>query len=145
MECSICYEKDENSNSWYETNCKHRFHKICIEKWKRVQKNALCPCCRGTLDEISIVKNEKIMVYMKNHKLHREDGAAVTYFYPNGKTKRKEYYVDGKIHRKIKPAIEEWDINGKWVYGEWWEKGRRWRERGPKIIDYRRGICKTQY
>ena len=41
-ECSICLNKIEND--FYKTDCNHRFHRKCYEKWMNYNIN--CPLCR---------------------------------------------------------------------------------------------------
>ena len=41
MSCSICLNKNTNP---FQLNCKHSFHKECIEKWLNI--NNSCPICR---------------------------------------------------------------------------------------------------
>jgi hypothetical protein len=49
--CCICFDSENPINCI--TNCKHQFHKSCIELWTDV-KNC-CPICRQDLPEISYV------------------------------------------------------------------------------------------
>ena len=43
--CSICMECLNNSNPIeILSECKHRFHQICIEQW--FKEKLCCPCCR---------------------------------------------------------------------------------------------------
>ena len=55
-ECSICLEPltDNTNGEIYETNCKHNFHRGCIERSCRQQVNngqeCTCPNCRTTLN-----------------------------------------------------------------------------------------------
>lgn len=44
--CAICYEDFEvgiNANPVIETECQHRFHRMCIKKWLRLKN--VCPLC----------------------------------------------------------------------------------------------------
>lgn len=41
--CSICLD-ETTGFGWYYTDCAHRFHTTCIERWN--QYNATCPLCR---------------------------------------------------------------------------------------------------
>lgn len=43
--CPICTEK--LLDDVVITYCDHFFHKHCISKWKKLQKNATCPLCRN--------------------------------------------------------------------------------------------------
>jgi len=55
-ECSICFESLTNNTNGeiYETNCKHNFHRGCIERSCRQQENnrqvCTCPLCRTELN-----------------------------------------------------------------------------------------------
>ena len=47
--CSICldeFEEDQNLSEFKE--CKHLFHKECIEQW--IQTKGTCPMCRHEMD-----------------------------------------------------------------------------------------------
>lgn len=46
--CSICWANMENI---YNTECKHSFHKICIDKW--LENNITCPICRTVIKKIN--------------------------------------------------------------------------------------------
>ena len=42
--CSICHEDYKIKEFKRELNCKHYFHKKCIDKW--LKNNLSCPVCR---------------------------------------------------------------------------------------------------
>ena len=42
--CSICLDEDNTHQTWVKLPCQHKYHKLCIEKWLRV--NLSCPMCR---------------------------------------------------------------------------------------------------
>ena len=44
MECSICLENLENHQYIKLVNCKHIFHKSCIDEWTK--NHNTCPLCR---------------------------------------------------------------------------------------------------
>lgn len=47
-QCSICFENIIlRDNKHIITNCNHKFHTKCINKWKIIKNN--CPECRGDL------------------------------------------------------------------------------------------------
>ena len=46
-QCSICMENMSTSNS-RELGCTHKFHKRCLERWKRTSRT--CPMCRVPFD-----------------------------------------------------------------------------------------------
>ena len=53
MECAVCLSKFSEGESVRKLNCKHTFHKDCLDKW--LQKClATCPLCRAKVlpDEI---------------------------------------------------------------------------------------------
>ncbi len=48
--CSICietFENDQPDSYCRELNCKHVFHKRCIDRW--LKKSDLCPMCKTTV------------------------------------------------------------------------------------------------
>lgn len=47
-ECSICIDDDEKSNCVLD--CKHQFHKLCIETWLKMYNT--CPLCRASNIEL---------------------------------------------------------------------------------------------
>lgn len=69
-ECPICME-----NMFPRTSriikCNHRFHKKCLEKWKKQNKRT-CPVCRSYFDcsrfkvTLSIVDRESLQVHSSN-------------------------------------------------------------------------------
>jgi hypothetical protein len=65
--------------------------------------------------------NEK---WIKNGKLHREDGPALTY-----KDNTQEWWFKGRMHREGGPAIIS--PSG---YNAWFKMGKKHREDGPAII-----------
>lgn len=49
-ECSICLCKyKENEGLRTLNNCKHYFHKKCIDKWFKNYSNECCPICRDKI------------------------------------------------------------------------------------------------
>jgi hypothetical protein len=47
-DCLICLEKYKEKELYRKLpNCKHYFHKKCIDKW--LKSNAICPICRNIL------------------------------------------------------------------------------------------------
>lgn len=53
MECAVCLSKFSEGESVRKLNCKHTFHKDCLDKWLQ-QSLATCPLCRAKVlpDEI---------------------------------------------------------------------------------------------
>ena len=64
----------------------------------------------------SILSSYEYTVYLKNEKLHREDGPAVTH--PNG---FEEWWLNGHLHREDGPAVTRADGTK-----EWWLNGKRY-------------------
>lgn len=44
--CSICLSEYAEGDECRELQCKHRFHRICLEKWLQESRPATCPICR---------------------------------------------------------------------------------------------------
>jgi len=42
--CAICLEKINFVKNLHETECKHRYHIICIDRW--LCSSSTCPVCR---------------------------------------------------------------------------------------------------
>lgn len=68
MECNICFEILENSES-YKTICQHFFCKSCINKW--TCQNNTCPVCRQQLFKsnkaLQIQRVQKMIVPYLNY------------------------------------------------------------------------------
>ena len=45
VECSICRMEMEHDDEYFDIECKHIFHKECLEKWL-TECNYTCPVCR---------------------------------------------------------------------------------------------------
>ena len=56
MDCSICH-CDIDDKDKLITNCKHIYHKECLEKWFKISHR--CPLCRESKFNISIEEYEK--------------------------------------------------------------------------------------
>ncbi len=46
--CAICLEDFDKDDEIKMLNCKHYFHKTCLEDW--LKKNGTCPYCRRAID-----------------------------------------------------------------------------------------------
>ena len=49
-ECIICLEQFDNNSFIYPFHCKHRFHNICYNNYKKhkyVQEDLVCPICKS--------------------------------------------------------------------------------------------------
>ncbi len=75
------------------------------------------------LPDGSYIDSDNDVCYVKNGKIHREDGPAKEW--PSG---HKEWYINGKRHREDGPAIE-WVNGGK----DWYKNGKRHREDGSAM------------
>lgn len=62
--CGICTELlsehvyciDINKEPVEPVKCGHKYHKICIEHWAKI--NPICPLCRGAIEKIRLAKPE---------------------------------------------------------------------------------------
>ena len=45
--CTVCLEAVKVGSSVYDIDCKHIFHKECLENWRKEKDT--CPCCRANL------------------------------------------------------------------------------------------------
>ena len=54
IDCSICCNKVKHSEYIRELNCKHFFHKKCVDKWFKYciknDQDINCPLCRSTIN-----------------------------------------------------------------------------------------------
>ena len=62
--------------------------------------------------------------YKKNGLYHKDDGAAIISFHPNGKIKTEQYRIKGILHNKNGPAIVDYNKEGEAVYQEYWNDGK---------------------
>ena len=56
MSCSICLEDFKNKDKLVKLSCNHKFHKLCIDRWKLCSKT--CPYCRTEMDFSYKVKTD---------------------------------------------------------------------------------------
>ena len=49
--CSICLNKLEQK--YIITNCNHKYHIICLKRWKATSEEFLCPICREPITNIT--------------------------------------------------------------------------------------------
>lgn len=59
-ECPICMSKI-NFHSKKILDCKHSFHKECIDEWLKTKNT--CPCCRHIVDELFMEEDEEEYIY----------------------------------------------------------------------------------
>ena len=52
--CSICLNKLENK--YIITNCNHKYHFICLKRWKSISEDFLCPICREPITNITHIQ-----------------------------------------------------------------------------------------
>jgi hypothetical protein len=53
--CSICQDEYKIKEYKRELDCKHTFHKKCIDKW--LKTHLTCPCCRINISGCMEIKN----------------------------------------------------------------------------------------
>ena len=109
IECPICLESNPAVDIMI-SNCKHHFHKKCIEEW--LQYSNQCPYCRGTInnkfngkfnqyswDLFFLRRSCKFVVYSNNIAIiiHNRPNLIIPY------TKIKTVYY---YHNKIKLIVK---------------------------------------
>jgi hypothetical protein len=52
--CSICIDEYKTKEYKRELDCKHMFHKKCIDKW--LKTHLTCPCCRNDITGLEELK-----------------------------------------------------------------------------------------
>ena len=78
--------------------------------------------------------------------LHREDGPAYIYFWPNNQPKLEVWYINGLRHREIEPAVIEYYENGTIKEKQWYVNEEQHRIDGPAWITYtENGDVSTEY
>lgn len=55
--------------------------------------------------KIKIISISKTKLWLKDGKLHRDDGPSFVEYYQNGKVKSKTWFINNKIHREDGPAV----------------------------------------
>ena len=56
-ECSICMENALSGEGAVVTNCRHRFHKSCIDEWFKQSRGRSCPYCRTSITSVTDAQN----------------------------------------------------------------------------------------
>jgi E3 ubiquitin-protein ligase RHA2 len=55
--CVVCLQHVKSNEYYRELNCKHSFHKKCIDKWMKkcidYNHTASCPICRSNAEKLS--------------------------------------------------------------------------------------------
>tara|TARA_A100001015_G_C15006654_1_gene721016 strand:+ start:904 stop:1419 length:516 start_codon:yes stop_codon:yes gene_type:complete len=64
FECSICLDVVENNDFVKLINCKHIFHKSCIDEWQKI--NNTCPLCRKNISNYYRVKTSSYFRKINN-------------------------------------------------------------------------------
>ena len=68
-DCSICYSLLNDPDNITMTNCKHIFHKECLNQWKKAQNmqgvSSTCPMCRKRMTLFRGC-NKKVKIMMTN-------------------------------------------------------------------------------
>lgn len=55
--------------------------------------------------EMQVISSLKIKLWLKDGKLHRDDGPSVVEYYQNGRVESKMWFADDKFHREEGPAV----------------------------------------
>jgi hypothetical protein len=63
--CSICYTP--LSENTVLLNCKHVFHRNCMQQWIDTGRSNSCPLCRGNLHDCNRCNNTKIITNVEQH------------------------------------------------------------------------------
>ena len=53
--CSICLSKLKDK--YVITNCNHKYHFICLKRWKSSSEEFLCPICRKQITNITHIQS----------------------------------------------------------------------------------------
>jgi antitoxin component YwqK of YwqJK toxin-antitoxin module len=69
-------------------------------------------------------------------KLHREDGPAFIWHYPDGSIKAEYFYINGRQHRELAPAVICYYPDGSIKAEYFYINGKSHRELGPADISY---------
>lgn len=59
VDCPICISEFQDGDVCRELECKHAFHKNCLEKWLHGGSRATCPLCRKSVLPEEIVSEHK--------------------------------------------------------------------------------------
>jgi hypothetical protein len=78
FECSICLDIIENNNFIKLINCKHIFHRSCINEWKKI--NNTCPLCRKNISNYFKVKTASYFI-KKTNIAEVKDNSVIFYKY----------------------------------------------------------------
>ena len=63
-ECGICLEDKINDDDKYTLQCKHKFHKSCLNRWCwRNSSSCTCPICRAIIPNGIIPPNPSQTVF----------------------------------------------------------------------------------
>ena len=63
--CSICTDNDNNETKVKIDNCRHIFHRTCLQEWFKT--NSTCPLCRKYTPTLNTIKlnNRQIRIFEK--------------------------------------------------------------------------------
>jgi antitoxin component YwqK of YwqJK toxin-antitoxin module len=95
-----------------------------LAEWKKSQSTEIKYWDNG---------NKKCEKWMKDDKLHHEDGPAILYYFRNGKISTEGWQIDDKLHRKDGPAHIEYNEKGEITKEVYYEDGKE-----IKTITYNR-------
>ncbi|PIN03830.1 hypothetical protein CDL12_23647 [Handroanthus impetiginosus] len=73
--CTICLSEIGDGEEGRELNCKHIFHRNCVDQWLRCDGGATCPICRRAMVSEEIVADYKRMLgERENYHFEKELG-----------------------------------------------------------------------
>jgi len=67
--CVICLEEEDDTQPIVQLDCRHRFHRTCIEPLR----NDCCPCCRGPLQSTATLDGELVATMRKRKRQDAEE------------------------------------------------------------------------
>ncbi|KAJ7956879.1 RING/U-box superfamily protein [Quillaja saponaria] len=71
LDCSVCLSEFKDGEKIRNLNCKHSFHKDCLDKWLQ-QYWATCPLCRN-----NVLPEDVVARYQLKSHVHGSDGEMV--------------------------------------------------------------------
>ncbi|KAJ7956880.1 RING/U-box superfamily protein [Quillaja saponaria] len=69
LDCSVCLSEFEDGEKIRKLNCKHSFHKDCLDKWFQ-QYLATCPLCRN-----KVLPDDVVARYQLRNQVDQYDGS----------------------------------------------------------------------
>ncbi|KAL0361535.1 UNVERIFIED_CONTAM: RING-H2 finger protein ATL5 [Sesamum radiatum] len=73
-ECSICLSEFAEGEEGREVvECKHAFHRRCLETWLRGCCTATCPLCRSlVVPEVVVAEHQRMKMQLENYGVEKE-------------------------------------------------------------------------